>query len=295
MASKKGRGVMTSAAQSTAAERWNDRVRRHNEQTRHARGATPEHADMWSTLTGNFRADPRRTNDAVVNFLAQFAGPQKTVLDVGGGAGRYALPLALQCKQVTVVEPSPSMTNALKEAAREAAIENVSAVAALWEEADVEPADILLCANVVYGIADIAPFVLRLNDRARELVAVVAYMDAPMSMLSPLWEAVHREERINLPAAPELLPVLWELGIFPNLQMLAPEGGRAAPSMEAAIQMARVFLYVEPGTEADERLRKAAAETAVETPQGVTLRRAQTRPQAVIWWRPGEFGGGPAG
>jgi SAM-dependent methyltransferase len=146
---QEGQSAVTSAVPSTAAERWNDRVRRHNEQTRHARGATPEHADMWSALAGNFRADPRRTNDAVVNFLAQFAGPQKTVLDVGGGAGRYALPLALQCKHVTVVEPSPSMTDVLKEAAREAAIENVSAIAALWEEADVEPADILLCANVV--------------------------------------------------------------------------------------------------------------------------------------------------
>jgi hypothetical protein len=59
--------------------------------------------------------------------------------------------------------------------------------------------------------------------------------------------------------------------------------------MEAAIQIARVFLYVEPGTEADDRLRHAATEMAVETPQGITLRRAQTRPQAVIWWRPGEF------
>lgn len=285
---------MTSAAQLTAAERWNDRVRRHNEQTHRARGATPEHTDMWSTLAGNFRADPRRTNDTVVNFLTQFTGPLKTVLDVGGGAGRYALPLALQCKGVTVVEPSPSMTGALKDAARDAAIENVSAVAALWEDSDVEPADIVLCANVVYGIADIAPFVARLNDRARELVAVVAYMDAPLTMLSPLWEAVHGEERVNLPAAPELLPVLWELGIFPNLQMLAPEGARAAPSMEAAIQMARVFLYVEPGTEADERLHEAAAELAVETAQGITLRRAQTRPAAVIWWRPGEFGGSAA-
>ena len=276
--------MMTSAVQS-----WKDRIERHNDQTHRARGDRPEHADMWSTLAGNFRADPARTNDPVVNFLLAFAGPDKTVLDVGGGAGRYALPLALRCKQVTVVEPSPSMASALADGAREAGIDNVSTVPGLWEDAAVEPADIVLCANVVYGVTAIGAFVRKLNDSAREIVAVVAYMDAPSSMMSPLWEAVHREKRIDLPAVPELLPALWELGIFPNLQMLAPESGRTAPSMDAAIQIARVFLYVEPGTDADRRLLAAAPNLAVETPSGVTLRQAQTRPQAIVWWRPAEF------
>src|SRR3546814_21029318 len=53
-----------------------------------ARGDTPEHADMWSSLADNFRADLRRADDPVVNFLLLFTSPEKTVLDVGGGAGR---------------------------------------------------------------------------------------------------------------------------------------------------------------------------------------------------------------
>jgi 2-polyprenyl-3-methyl-5-hydroxy-6-metoxy-1,4-benzoquinol methylase len=274
----------------SATTAWTERIEAHHEQTHRARGDQPEHADMWSTLADNFRADPRRTDDPVVNFLLPFTGPDKTVLDVGGGAGRYALPLALRSSHVTVVEPSPSMTSALTDAANAAVIENVTAVPATWEDAEVEPADVVLCANVVYGVADIGPFVQQLNDHARDLVAIIAYMDAPSSMMSPLWEAVHGEERINLPAAPELLLVLWELGIFPNLQVLPPGAPRAAPSMEIAIQFARVFLYVQTGTEADGRLMKAAEELAVETPDGITLRQAQTRPQAVLWWRPDEFG-----
>ncbi len=278
----------------SAVQSWKDRIESHHAQTHRARGDTPEHADMWSTLAGNFRADPRRTDDPVVNFLSPFTGTDKTVLDVGGGAGRYALPLALKSKQVIVVEPSPSMTGALNDSAQEAGIENISTVAETWEDAVVEPAHIVLCANVVYGVADIGPWVQKLNDHARELVAIVAYMDAPSSMMSPLWEAVHGEERIDLPATPELLPALWELGIFPNLQMLPPEPSRAAPSMDVAVQIARVFLYVQPGTEADGRLLEAANELAVETPQGITLRRTQVRPQAVLWWHPVQRDDGPS-
>jgi len=109
-------------------------------------------------------------------------------------------------------------------------------------------------------------------------------------MMSPLWEVVHQEQRIELPAVPELLPVLWEMGIFPHVQVVAPEAAsRAAPSLDVAIQIARVFMYVEPGTDADQRLLAAVSDLVVETPDGVALRRAQTRPQAIVWWRPGEF------
>jgi SAM-dependent methyltransferase len=189
-----------------AAEAWRKQVEEHHAQTAKARGDRPEPPDMWSLLAGNFKADPKRTDDPVVNFLLQFTGAEKTVLDVGGGAGRYALPLALHSQHVTVVEPSPSMTSALADVSREAGISNVSAVESKWEDADVEPADLVLAANVVYGVTDIVPFVQQLNDHARAVVVIVAYMDSPSSMMSPLWKAVHGDERIDLPGAPELLP-----------------------------------------------------------------------------------------
>jgi hypothetical protein len=108
-------------------------------------------------------------------------------------------------------------------------------------------------------------------------------------MFSPLWEAVHGEARIDLPGMPELLPVLWEMGIFPNLEMLPPAERPGAPNIDVALQIARLFLYVQPGTEADQRLQEQAPQFVVETANGVTLRQAQTRPQAILWWRPGEF------
>jgi SAM-dependent methyltransferase len=269
----------------SAADDWKARIEDHNAQSLRARGDRPEDDDWWSTLAGGFRADPQRADDLVVNLLAGWVTPNATLLDVGGGAGRYALPLALRCKHVTVVEPSPSMVAQLNEGAREAGIANVSAVEAGWEEAEVEPADLALCANVVYGVADIEPFLAKLDRSATERVVVGVFMDAPMSMLSPLWKAVHGEQRIELPALPQLLPVLWEMGIFPNLEMV-PAAPRYSPNMDAAIGLARHMLHVQAGTDKDERLQKAARDLAVETPEGVTLRRQAARPLGVVWWRP---------
>ena len=64
--------------------------------------------------------DPYRTDDAVLNALYAVLGKDADVLDVGGGAGRYALPLATRSRHVTVVEPSEDSVDLLKERAAEA-------------------------------------------------------------------------------------------------------------------------------------------------------------------------------
>jgi 2-polyprenyl-3-methyl-5-hydroxy-6-metoxy-1,4-benzoquinol methylase len=273
----------------SAIAEWKARIEAHNAQTIRARGDVV-YQDLWSALAERFRDDPRRTDDPVVNALAAWVTPGSTVLDVGGGAGRYALPLAIRAGHATVVDPSPSMLEALERSAKEAGINNVSAVHAGWEEADVEPADLVLCANVVYGVANIEPFVRKLESHARERVAILLFMDAPLSRMSPIWQAVHGEKRIDMPALPELLPVLWEMGIYPNVEMLStPAGGtRYMPNVETALAMARHFLYVKEGSEKDHRLREIIGDFVVEAPQGVTMRDASQRPQGLVWWRPSQ-------
>ncbi len=272
----------------TAIEDWKRRIDAHNAQTARARGGV-EYKDLWSALADRFRDDPRRTGDPVVNFVNGWLTPDTTVLDVGGGAGRYALPMALKAQHVTVVDPSPSMLDALKQSAGEAGIANVSAVEGSWENADVTPGDITFCANVVYGVADIEPFVRKLERCARQRAAIVLFMDAPLSRMSPIWEAVHGEKRIDMPGLPELLPVLWEMGIYPNVEMMpAGSGGtRTMPSLETALAIARHFLYIEAGSDKDRRLQEVAPEFIEETPKGFTMRGASERPQGVVWWQTG--------
>lgn len=273
------------ATRESAIAAWREQIEAHNAQTMRAR-AGREVKDMWSGIADNFRGDAGRTDDPVVNLVSGWLRPDSTVLDVGGGGGRYALPFALKCREVTVVEPSPAMVSVLQASAKDAAIENVRIVEQGWEEAEVEKHSVVFCANVLYGVADIEPFVRKLQDSASEIVAVVVYYDAPMSMMSPLWKAVHQEERISLPALPELLPVLWEMEIHPNVNTLPGAVRPSAPTLEIAIQFARHFLYIEPGSEKDQRLEQAAREAAVQTPDGGwTVRAPLTRPQAVVWWR----------
>jgi tRNA/tmRNA/rRNA uracil-C5-methylase (TrmA/RlmC/RlmD family) len=114
----------------SAIEVWKQRVAAHHEQSHKVRAALGvTEVDRWEAASPFFKANPRRTGDVEVDRLVQEVDPSTTVLDVGGGAGRCALPLALRCHDVTVVEPSARMGESLRQIAAEAGIDNVSIVA----------------------------------------------------------------------------------------------------------------------------------------------------------------------
>src|ERR1051326_6470475 len=86
---------------------WAERVRANREQGEHFREATP--TDFYAPIAGLFRADPRRSDDPALEALRAIVRPTDTLLDIGAGGGRYALPLALECREVIAIDPSDGM------------------------------------------------------------------------------------------------------------------------------------------------------------------------------------------
>jgi SAM-dependent methyltransferase len=270
-----------------AIEVWKQRVAAHHAQSHRARAALGVRVvDHWEVASPLFKANPYRLDDIEVNRLLREINPSTTVLDVGGGAGRFALPLALRSQRVTVVEPSPSMRESLHQIAAEAGIDNITVVAKRWDEAEVDPADVVISAHVVYMIEDIQAFVVKLAEHAREQVLMPTFMRPPMSRYAPSWRWVHGENRVDLPGATECMSVLWEMGIYPNLEMFEPEPFKALKDWQTALQTLRQRLHVTPDTDADARLLQAMHELLVETPDGYAIRAMGPGRLALISWRP---------
>ncbi len=270
-----------------AIEAWKRRVETHHEQSEavmEAAGWSDD--DFWQPYARFFRMDPRRQGDPVLDLLLAMVSEGNTALDVGGGAGRLALPMALKCERVTVVEPSESMITQLRESAADAGISNVSVSQAVWEDADVDAADVVLCAHVVYGVADIEPFVRKLEAHADSLVIMLAFVESPMNRISRFWKPVHGEERIDMPALPELVNALWDMGIYPDVRMLNPVLPDKFEDREVALTQLRNRLYVRAESAQDERLKEAMDELLVDVDDGVMVKGVAPVRQGFLSWKP---------
>ena len=266
----------------SAIETWGEMVRVEHAQSDRMRGVRP--TDTWNQFAAQFKADPHRTDDRTVEALRSRLIPGETLLDIGAGGGRLALPLALTCSAVTAVEPSPSMCAVLRETASEYGIENVSIVESGWLDADVESADVALCSHVVYVIEDIGAFVRKMDLHARRLVMAVVFEASPLSQVYGLWERVHGEQRHALPSLPHLLPVLDELGIQAEITELDQQPPRTFSSIEEAREAVARWLYVTPETEAMTRLEHALQGALREENGAWQIDGAQpSRPNIVSW------------
>ena len=230
--------------------------------------------------------DPFRTDDPVLNALYAALPPDATVLDVGGGAGRYALPLATRARHVTVVEPSADSVEMLNARAAEAGIANVTVINEPWEDAEAPSADVVLCSLVLHHVADAGPFVAKLQRHAAGSVVIVEMMETPGALEIPFYERVHGTAPTPLPGLPDVLRLLWAMDIYPDVSMLSAETAVLDTDRHAAMEQLRRRLAVEEGTEADERLRAAADELLEKTPEGFIVRGVRPRRTAVVSWRP---------
>ncbi len=234
--------------------------------------------------------DPHRTDDAALNKLLAALGSGTEILDVGGGSGRYALPLATRARRVTVVEHSEDSIELLNDRASEAGITNITVINEAWEDAQAPMADMVLCSLVLHHVPDVVPFVSKLQDHATDRVAMVEMVETPGAVDRPFFERVYGSSPSPLPGLAKVMEVLWAMDIYPNLEMIAPEPVIVAPDRDAAFEHMQNRLGVKEGTAEHERLHTAADELLVETPDGITVRGVAPRRQAIITWMPARSG-----
>jgi len=227
----------------TAAEHYAARVAAVLAQRARLRRAEPS-GDLFGGLEPDhplLKADPRRPLDANLNTLADLIEPSDAIVDVGGGAGRMSLPLALRCHSVTNVDPSASMGAAFLANAKGASISNVDLVQSDWLAADAPQGTVALVNHATYLTRDIVPFIEKLERAGPRRVILTVNAPPPPSWNRVLFRLVHGEAEEVVPGHAELTNVLWEMGRLPDLTMLLPPNIRyivPLPSRKAAVDYA---------------------------------------------------------
>ncbi len=221
-----------------------------------------------------------------MRFVQQRAGATDTLLDVGAGTGRFAVPLARQVRRVVAVDPSPAMLAELARAAEAAGIRNVTTVQARWEDAQVAPAEVVICAHVVYAIRLIGPFIEKLDAHVGRDGLLYMRVGQVDDWVAEAWEHVHGSPRLPHPDFRLLERVLQALRIPATLELVSFTNRVSYSDADEARDDLAERLGVQPGTAEAERLDQYLEGRLLRIPDGVGF---PPRPVqgAIFFWRRG--------
>ena len=210
-----------------ALERWRDLVvaRREQMEVRLAAiGGPPD--DWWGGRAASFArgvGDPLGRVPFGLAAVRDRLGRSDTLIDIGGGAGRYALPLARTLAAVTIVEPSPAMATYAEAGRVELGLDNVRILGRTWPPArrwrDLDTASAVLIANVLGPDEDLGRWITSAIQHATEWLFIEHGTVAEYGLTREVIEAIHGEPRVRSPNVADLLPALHELGVYPDVQM----------------------------------------------------------------------------
>lgn len=241
-------------------------------------------ADRFAAYSAELPAD-----DPLSLRLRAAVRADDTVLDVGAGAGRYAVPLAGLARAVVAVEPSPAMRRHLVARVDAAGASNVTVVGAAWPDAEVDTADVTLCAHVVYGVREIRPFLRALDERTRRLCLIAIRVEQHPGMIE-LARLVLDEERVRQPALIDLYNALAALDIAADVQIGPVSSGfRFADHADAAAHYAD-RLRIPADDAAMERLHAALVAHLIQGRDGRWRWPGPLPRNAIVSWTPAREG-----
>jgi SAM-dependent methyltransferase len=207
--------------------------------------------DAWAGRASEFNAHVRRRwseASAIGAALLGHIDATSSVLDVGAGTGRWAIPLARRAARVTALEPSAAMRAGLQQNLVKEGAANVTIVAGRWPDADVAPHDLVLCAHAMYGDPDLVTFVRRLEAVARRRCCLIVRAPSRDSLMAEAAQIAWGHPHF-VPDFTIAYNVLLDMGLHPDVTMERGSRWRAdqSPSLEAALVDVKERLGLPPG------------------------------------------------
>lgn len=196
-----------------------------------------------------------------------------SVLDVGAGGGAASLPLAPPAVCLTAVDQSPAMLEAFAAAAEDRDVAHRQ-VQGSWPDVadDVEAADVVVCHNVAYNVAELVPFATALTDHARVRVVLELTTQHPLVTTNHLWRSLHGVERPITPTADDAIAVLDETGLEVHAEAFERPSLFTGVPRADRVALARRQLCVGPE-------RDAEIDALLDPGHGQALHRF-----VALWW-----------
>ena len=173
----------------------------------------------------------------------------------------------------------------LKENASKEKLANVTYINKKWEDveigSDIAEYDIVLASHSL-TMLDIKEALSKMNDAAKRHVYIFTFAGARMWDYSTLWPKLYGEEYQPGPDYIYLYNVLYEMGIYANVEITNSEYKQRFSNLDEAVDQWKENLDVLT-PDVEEVIRSHLSENLIE--EDGTLWSKREMRSARIWWR----------
>jgi SAM-dependent methyltransferase len=216
--------------------------------------------------------------------------PESRVLDIGAGPGTLAIPLAPLVRDVTAIEPGAGMMGILRDHIQREGITNITCIQKRWEDVDPDrdlsgTYDVVI-ASLSLTMHDIRAALLKMDTASSGYVYLFWFVNSPFweKMYEDLWQPLHGVSYFPGPKADCLWNVLFQMGIYANVQMLPLAKEYRFPTREEMMAFFRKRFNVM--TSEQERVLSAYIMPLIRDEGGEVVISGDST-FAKVWWRKG--------
>ena len=257
------------------------------------RRAHEDPGSLWDKKAREFNKSMMQNRERAEKQIANIGlKPDYTVLDVGAGTGRLAIPIAKHVKTVTAIDQSTGMLECLQENMEKEGITNIVCVNKRWEDVelgvDIEPHDVVLASHSL-GMSDIQEALAKMDAAAKKYVYILTSAGRWMGdgEEEGLWKAIYGEmHRTWRSDYMFFCNLLHDMKIYANVDIRDAEYEQHYESLDEAVTKWKEMHDIPAEKEAI--LREYLSKILIEDDGNGTLCFKRKSKSATIWWQKAE-------
>jgi SAM-dependent methyltransferase len=269
---------------------WNElwRAMRAGHYQRRTHGEDP--GSMWDKRAKEFNKSMMQNREAAEKQIANLElKPEYTVLDVGAGTGRLAIPIAKHVKSVTAIDQSKGMLECLQENMEKKGITNIVCINKRWEDIevglDIELHDVVIASHSL-GMFDIQEALAKMDAASKRYVYILSSAGRWMGDGEGLWEKIYGERQRHRALHSDYIffcNLLHDMKIYANVDIRDAEFEQRYESLDDAVTKWKEMRDIP--TEKEAILREHLSKILVEDDGTGTLCFNRKTKSATIWWQ----------
>jgi len=225
-------------------------------------------------------------SEAEFNRLKRFITKDASVLDIGAGMGRLAVPLAKEVRKMTAIEPGKVYTNIMKDRAARDNVDNIEFSENVWSDFPLQEKYDLVYSTWSDAVRDPVAL-MKMHEASRGYCALELVASPPNVWVFPsqIYPMIMGEEFRSPGNYLNIVTTLYDHGIYANLETWQSNRVAKYQTMEEAMEIWKMCLgnYIKVNGEIEEKLRQYYRSRM--EPDGSYAFNFEGVVDCMIWWK----------